>query len=267
MLQSITNYEHLHVQREDALLWVRISRPQTRNALSRAALAELGAVFAAHAEDSALKAAVLTGEGDKAFAAGGDLKDFAQVRTVEDTTALFDGAWTALEQVRRFPVPVVAALNGLAVGGGAELALACDFRVAAATASMGYIQGRLGISSGFGGGADLMRLLGPSKALLHVLRAEVLDATQARAVGLVDEIAAPTESLESCVRRFLEPMLRQTPQVIRAYKALALAVRRGTSINELQRVEREGFVATWNHPDHWAAVDRLVGRDDKESKR
>src|SRR5437867_4664309 len=260
MLQSIINYENLHVRCEDALLWVRISRPQARNALSRAVLAELGTVFAAHAEDSALKAAVLTGEGDKAFAAGGDLKDFAQVRTVEDTTALFDGAWTALEHVRRFPVPVVAALNGLTVGGGAELALACDFRVAAAHAKLGFVQGRLNISTGFGGGADLMRLLGASRGLLCALRAEVLSATDARSAGLVDEVAGEGESLERCVMRFLEPIRRQVPQVIRSYKAMALAERQGVGAEQRFRTELAGFVETWTHADHWAAADRVLAK-------
>jgi enoyl-CoA hydratase len=263
----ITNHEHLRLERVDSVLWVRVNRAQARNALSRATLAELGTAFAAHATDPTLKIAVLTGDGDKAFVAGGDLKDLSQVRTVEEATALFDRAWEALEEVRQFPVPVVATLNGMAVGGGAELALACDFRVAASTASIGYIQARLGITSGFGGGADLMHLLGPSRALLHMLRAEMLNVAQARLLGLVDEVAADGESLEACVLRFVAPILRQPRQVICAYKTLAAALRRGASRNELRAVERDGFVATWTHADHWRAVERLLGRLEEESKR
>ncbi|HYX89937.1 MAG TPA: enoyl-CoA hydratase/isomerase family protein [Myxococcaceae bacterium] len=265
-MPSIKPYAHVRVLREDGLLWVRICRPQASNALSRLTLGELGTAFAAHAEEPALKAAVLIGAGDKAFVAGGDLKDFSQIRSVDEAGALFDAASTALDQVRRFPVPVVAALNGVAVGGGAELALACDFRVAVSTASIGYVQARLAITSGFGGGADLMQLLGPSRALRHMFLAQPLEAAQARAWGLVDEITGDGEPLEACVRRFLDPMLRHPPQVIRAYKALAIALREGASRDELRRIEREGFIATWTHPDHWGAVERLLGRIEKESK-
>jgi enoyl-CoA hydratase len=169
--------------------------------------------------------------------------------------------------VRRFPVPVIAALNGLAVGGGAELAMACDFRLAAANASIGYIHGRLGISSGFGGGTDLIAFLGTSRALLHMLRTENLAPAQARDLGIVNEIASEGESLEDCVRRFAAPILRLPVQVIRSYKAVAIAAREGRPREELLRLEREGFAATWVHPDHWSAADRLLRRDDSEAKR
>ena len=232
--------EHLVVEQAEDLLRVRINRPDKRNALSRAVLSELGAAFSRHAGDTSLKAAVLTGAGAKAFAAGGDLREFAALRSEQDAAELFSDAHRALEQVRRFPVPVIAALNGLAVGGGAELALACDFRVAAAHATLGFVHGRLNISTGFGGGADLMRLLGASRGLLCALRAEVLSAADARSAGLVDEVAREGESLEQCVMRFLEPIRRQVPQVIRSYKAMALAERQGMDAEQRFRTELAG---------------------------
>lgn len=257
---------NLVVETRGGVLRVRIDRAEKRNALSRAVLAELADVFAAHASDATLKAAVLTGAGDKAFAAGGDLHEFARIRDEQATQELFDGSNRALENVRRFPVPVIAALNGLAVGGGAELAVACDFRVAASHAAIGFVQARLNISSGFGGGTDLMRLLGPSRALLCALRAEILPAEKAKAIGLVDEVAAAGESLDDCVTRFLEPMLRQAPQVIRAYKTMALAERLGLPAHARWQAERDGLVATWLHPDHWAAAERALDKDREVSK-
>ena len=252
--------EHLVVEQAEDLLRVRINRPDKRNALSRAVLSELAAAFSRHAGDTSLKAAVLTGAGAKAFAAGGDLREFAALRSEQDAAELFSDAHRALEQVRCFPVPVIAALNGLAVGGGAELALACDFRVAAAHATLGFVHGRLNISTGFGGGADLMRLLGASRGLLCALRAEVLSAADARAAGLVDEVAGEGESLEQCVMRFLEPIRRQVPQVIRSYKAMALAERQGLGAEQRFRTELAGFVETWTHADHWAAADRVLAK-------
>lgn len=240
----------LSISRERDVLRVRLERPEKRNALSRSLLAEIGATFADHAADPALKAAVLTGAGERAFAAGGDLRELAAVRGEAEAMALFRDARAALDEVRAFPLPVVAALNGVALGGGAELALACDFRVAAAHAQVGFVQARLNISTGFGGGADLMRLLGPSRGLLAALRAEVLDARAAQALGLVDEVAAAGESLEDCLERFLAPLRARAPQVIRAYKAMAIS----------PDAEMEGFVRTWTHPDHWAAADKALAK-------
>ena len=257
---------NLVVDTRDSVLRVRIDRAEKRNALSTMVLAELAEVFTAHASDSTLKAAVLTGAGDKAFAAGGDLREFARIRDEKGTRELFEGASRALESVRCFPVPVVAALNGLAVGGGAELAVACDFRIAASHAAIGFVQARLNISSGFGGGTDLMRLLGPSRALMCALRAEILPSEKAKAIGLVDEVAGAGESLDDCVGRFLEPMLRQAPQVIRSYKAMALAERLGLLAQARWQTERDGLVTTWLHPDHWAAADRALDKDREASK-
>ena len=105
-----------------------------------------------------------------------------------------------------------------------------------------------------------MRLLGASRGLLCALRAEVLSATDARSAGLIDEVAGEGESLEQCVMRFLEPIHRQVPQVIRAYKAMALAERQGMGADERFRVELAGFVETWTHADHWAAADRVLAK-------
>lgn len=250
----------LVVERTGEVLRVRIDRPEKHNALSRACLAELGAAFADHAADPQIKAAVLTGTGEKAFAAGGDLREFSALRSDSEARALFSLAHAALERVRTFPVPVVAALNGLAVGGGAELALACDFRVASAHATIGYVQARLNISSGFGGGADLLGLLGPSRGLLFALRAETLRAAEARAAGLVDDVAREGEPLEACVERFLAPLLKQAPQVIRAWKAMALAERRRVDAAAAHEVELDAFARTWVHADHWAAADKVLKR-------
>lgn len=259
-------FESLLYDVTDHVATVTINRPERRNAMSWTVMTELRQAFAAAKADDEVRVVVLTGAGDKAFAAGGDLREFARIRDEKGTRELFEGASRALESVRCFPVPVVAALNGLAVGGGAELAVACDFRIAASHAAIGFVQARLNISSGFGGGTDLMRLLGPSRALMCALRAEILPSEKAKAIGLVDEVAGAGESLDDCVGRFLEPMLRQAPQVIRSYKAMALAERLGLLAQARWQTERDGLVTTWLHPDHWAAADRALDKDREASK-
>ena len=252
--------EHLLIDVRDSVLHVCINRPEKRNALSRDVLEELGHVFVEYASDASLRAAVITGAGDKSFAAGGDLKEFASLRSEADAEALFRCANEALGHVRRFTVPVIAALNGLALGGGAELALACDFRVAAAHAGIGFVQGRLNISTGFGGGTDLFKLLGTQRALRVLTEARILGAEEAREIGLFDAVGIENEPLEQCSERFLESLHAHVPQVLRAFKAQASNHRLGLTRVECERREQAEFVRTWTHPDHWAAADRLLAR-------
>jgi enoyl-CoA hydratase len=250
----------LAVELRDSVLRVCIARPQVHNALSRDALGELAATFTRYAEDESIRAAVLTGAGEKSFAAGGDLKELVHVRSDAEARALYRDGSAALEAVRRFPAPTVAALNGVAVGGGAELALACDFRVAARHAKLGFVQATLGITTGFGGGIDLMQRLGAGRGLLHALVAESLEAGEALRAGLVDAVAREDETLEDCLARFLEPILTRPPQVLRGYKAMALAERLGESLERRQQIQEDAFARTWTHPDHWAAVERRAAR-------
>lgn len=253
----MNHYRNLLVELRDDILWATINRPRSRNALSRETLGEIGALFRESAE-LPIKAAVITGAGEEAFAAGGDLRELASVRSLEETGDFFDSSCRAVDEVRRFPLPTVAALNGMALGGGAELAMACDYRVALPGATIGFIQARLNISCGFGGGRDLARLLGPAAAMTEGLAAKTWPARDALVRGLVQEVARDEESLSDCVNRFLEPLLRQTPLVIRAWKACALAERDGLPDTQRRALEREWFLRTWTHEDHWDAVDAVT---------
>jgi len=247
----------LSVVRDGAVLRLRIERPQKHNALSRQVLAELKACLQQHAGDRSLACAVITGAGSRYFAAGGDLRDLAAVRSEADTRGMAQEARAALDAVRAFPVPVVAALNGDAIGGGAELAVACDFRVMSGSASVGFVHGRLKITSAWGGGPDLVTLVGPARALYMTTTCTLVSAQTALAWGLADAVAGDA-ALEDTVQGFIEPMLRQSPFALRACKAQARAFRCGLPWGERVAMEEANFVATWTHPDHWAAVDNLL---------
>ncbi|MDH5535700.1 MAG: enoyl-CoA hydratase/isomerase family protein [Betaproteobacteria bacterium] len=242
----------------DGVLNATINRPEKRNALSRALLGELKRVFLDSAGADGLRIAVLRGAGDKSFAAGGDLRELAQVRTPEDARRMADDMHDALDAIRFFPVPVVAALNGDALGGGAELAVACDFRVAASHSRIGFIQGRLNIATAWGGGEDLMRLIGSAKALRLLAASELLDAAAALDLGLLDAAGAAGEPLQAVVDRFIAPFRQQAPQVLRAFKALAAATRKGLPGTAVREIETRHLVETWVHPDHWQAADRVL---------
>ncbi|MAG97567.1 MAG: enoyl-CoA hydratase/isomerase family protein [Alphaproteobacteria bacterium] len=252
---------HLRIEVDEGILRVTIDRPEKRNALSRAVLAELGEAFRAAADDENLIAAVLQGAGDKSFAAGGDLKDLDSVRSRAQAAEMADDAKRALDAVRRFPVPVVAAVNGDAMGGGAELALACDFRLLASHARIGFLQGRLNIATAWGGGIDVLQKLGTTKGLWLLASREMVGGGAALDMGLADAVAEEGQSFETALAVFLGPMRRQVPQVMRAFKALALGVADGLERDALEKLETKKFSDTWIHDDHWSAVDKLLAGD------
>lgn len=245
---------HLLRTYDRGVLRVTINRPGKRNALSREALRELRVVFEAHAAHADLRLALIAGAGEIAFCAGGDLGELAVVREPEAAEALAAEGAAALDAIRAFPVPTVAALNGLALGGGAELALACDLRLAAAHARIGFTQATLNVSSAWGGGTDLMRAIGPAAALDLLATGRVLTADEARATGLVQHVAPPGGAFVDFVDRYADGLAERPPHLLRAFKSLALGARLGASWEALRAGEQEHFVRTWTDAAHWAAA-------------
>jgi enoyl-CoA hydratase/carnithine racemase len=256
---SIGVKDEIVIERAGRVLRVRVNRPEKHNPLSRAALARLQAAFDAHRDDEALACAVITGPGHRYFAAGGDLRDLSAVRTRDEARRMAEAARAALDAVRTFPLPVIALVNGDALGGGAELALACDLRVMSDGAHIGYVQGRLAITSAWGGGPDLCAVVGPARALRMMARCERVPAATALAWGLADAVA-PADALEDGLREFIEPLLAQTRGALRTFKAQTLAARRGESYEARRAAEADAFAGEWISPAHWAAVDRILSR-------
>ena len=244
----------------EGLLRVTINRPEKRNPLSRAVLARLREVFEAH-RDQELSLALLAGAGERSFAAGGDLRDLEQVRTPDEARELYDLGNGALQAIRDFPVPVVAALNGLAIGGGAELASACDVRIAASHARIGFVQGTLNIPPAWGGGSDLVAILGPARALELLCSARVLSALEAQALGLVQAVAAECETFAEFVERYLAPWRKQRPQVMRAFKWQAAAGKLGLPRAQIVPRDRDLFAHAWCHAEHWAAAANILKKE------
>jgi len=240
----------LILARDGDVVRVTIDRPEKRNALSRAVLAEIRRVFAGLAADETIKAAILTGAGEKSFAAGGDLKELEAVRAHDEAVAFSTDAKAALQAVRDFPAPVIARVNGDALGGGAELALACDLRVMAGHARMGFLQGRLGLTTGWGGGYDLAHRVGSATALRLLARGEILSAAQAAALSLADAVGA---DLDTALDGLLAPMLAQSAHVLRGFKAITRGAESSARL-ETDAVETQAFAEAWVHDDHWRAA-------------
>ncbi len=247
---------------DDGLLRVSVNRPEKRNPLSRAVLAKLRQAFVLNRGDE-VGLALLTGAGDKSFAAGGDLRDLEQVRTLEEARELFDLGCGAMQAIREFPVPVVAALNGLALGGGAELAVACDLRIAAPHARIGFVQGTLNIPTAWGGGSDLVAILGPARGLELLASSRILPAAEAQAAGLVEAVAPEGEPFADFVERWIAPLRRQRPQVMRAFKWQAAAHKLGLGRGRIESRDRENFAEAWCHDDHWRAAANVLKKESK----
>jgi enoyl-CoA hydratase len=251
---------HVKAGISGGVLTVTIDRAEKHNALSRSILAELGAVFARFATDPEVAVAVLTGAGDRSFAAGGDLRELSAVRTADEAMAFSVTAHQALDSIRCFPLPVIAALNGDALGGGAELALACDLRIASSRARIGFLQSKLNIATAWGGGNDLVGTVGVARALELLCTARIVDSVEAVSWGLFSARAATDEHFDAFVSAFVAPYAGQRPLVMRAFKALCVARRSGMSPDERARSESVYFVPTWTSDEHWAAADRALDR-------
>ncbi len=203
------------MEREGKVAWITIDHPPA-NALSQAVLDGLRSAFAEVEADSSLGAAVLTGEGDRFFVAGADIGEFMSSGADGTRAKIADGQQLTLEMERqRFPI--VAAINGFALGGGLELAMACDLRVASSSAKVGQPEIRLGIIPGWGGTQRLPRLVGRGRALEILLTGEPIDAERARELGLVNLVVEPdqlrTASLELAGR-----LAEQAPLSVAAIK-------------------------------------------------
>jgi len=249
-------------ERDPGLWWITINRPKKHNALSRGVLDQLAQVMEECGVIDRSRLIVLTGAGDRYFAAGGDLVDLSNVRDEAEVLAMTDQARFALDVIRECPVPVVALLNGDAIGGGAELALSCDMRMQSERARIGFVQAKLAITSAWGGGVDLCGLVGAARAMRMMSRCELIDARTALEWGLSDVVIG-TETREEDISGFLEPMLKCTAHVLRGIKAQTRAYRLGMSYDQRRSVEQSQLVKTWLHQDHWVAADSLLTKGKK----
>lgn len=185
--------ENVRLERSDGVAVVTIDRPDKLNALNRATIVELGAAMRSVREDADVRGIVLTGSGGKAFVAGADIAELARMGPVDgiEVSRLGQRVFREIELSRK---PVVAAVNGFALGGGCELAMACQLRLAAENARFGLPEVKLGIIPGYGGTLRLPRLVGRGRALEMILTGEMIDAHEAYRIGLVNRVV-PQESL------------------------------------------------------------------------
>ncbi len=213
-------FETLLVEVADGIAVVTVNRPEVRNAVSRQVQADLRAVLDAFRHDDAVEVVVFTGAGDRAFVAGADI---AQLRDYTLHTGLASEMQALYDEVEAYEKPTIAAVNGYALGGGCELAMACDIRIAASTARFGLPETNLSVLPGAGGTQRLARLVGVGRAIDLILTGGMLTAGEALAAGLVTRVAEPAELLPSA-REVAGSILAKGPLAVRLAK---LVIRTG----------------------------------------
>ena len=192
------NYENLLIAIENKIALITINRPTKLNALNKATLDELHSVFSDLETNEAVQVIILTGSGEKAFVAGADIAEFADFSAAEGTQLAAEGHQKVFDHIENMKKPVIAAVNGFALGGGLELAMACHFRVASDNAKMGLPEVTLGLIPGYGGTQRLPQLVGKGRAMEMILTATMITALEAKQYGLVNHVVPQAELIEFC---------------------------------------------------------------------
>jgi len=203
-------YQTLLTELSNGILTVTINRPEKLNALNRDVISELAAVLTEIESNNEIRSAIITGAGPKSFVAGADISEFVGLSGSEGSDLAQRGQETVFNRIENSPKPIVAAVNGFALGGGCELAMACHFRIASENAKFGQPEVNLGLIPGYGGTQRLVQLVGKGRALELLLTANMIDAATAQQCGLVNHVA-PQEELLNKTRALLELINSKAP--------------------------------------------------------
>jgi enoyl-CoA hydratase len=206
-------FDNLEYEKRGPIAYVTLNRPHVLNALNTPTWADLKAAFEDVRDDPAVRGAILTGAGDKAFIAGADINELATVTSAEAEQSSRFGQ-QVLDLIENLGKPVVAAVNGFALGGGCETAMACTLRIAAESARFGQPEVKLGLPPGGGGTQRLPRLVGKGRALQLILTGDVIDAREAWRIGLVNDVVPPAELMQRA-EAVLERILANAPIAVR----------------------------------------------------
>jgi enoyl-CoA hydratase len=245
-------YENILVETHDAVGLIRLNRPQALNALNAALIAELGQALSQFDQDREIGAVVITGS-EKAFAAGADIKEMASKSYMDAYVGDFLASWDRVANLRK---PVIAAVAGFALGGGCELALMCDFIIAADTAKFGQPEIQLGVMPGAGGTQRLARYIGKSKAMDLILTARMMDAAEAERSGLVARVVPADKLLDEALAAAKKIASFSQPIAMMAKEAVNRAFE--TTLAEGIRFERRLFHAMFATADQKEGMAAFV---------
>lgn len=216
---------------ENGINVITINRPDKMNALNKDVIEELGAALSLIYTDENIKAAIITGAGVKAFVAGADITEFTALDSKAGSALAKKGADLVFDKIANAPKPIIAAVNGFALGGGCELAMACHFRTASENAKFGQPEVNLGLIPGYGGTQRLVQLIGKGKAMELLMTADMIKADEAKALGLVNHVFE-IENLLAATIQIVEKILNKAPIAITQIIEL---------VNEAATASKDGF--------------------------
>ena len=207
------NFSNILLSQDQGLAIVTINRPKKLNALNKRTIEELSTALKLLDKDSSIKAIVITGSEEKAFVAGADISEFAHFNVENGGELAAKGQEMVFDFIENFSKPVIAAINGFALGGGLELAMACHFRVASENAKMGLPEVSLGVIPGYGGTQRLPQLVGKGRAMELIMTAGMISAEEALRIGLVNHVV-PQNELLSSVKKIVDKIMRNSSVAI-----------------------------------------------------
>lgn len=257
-------YENIKVEIKDKIAYITIDRPKALNALNMDVLNELSCAFYDIDQDDSVYSVILTGEG-KAFVAGADIAQMNEMNAIEGRQMMIAGH-DVMNAIENLSKPVIAAVNGFALGGGCELAMACDIRIASEKAKFGQPEVNLGIIPGFGGTQRLSRLVGKGMAKYLIMTAEIISAEQAKEIGLVEKVV-PAEELLNEAKKLADTINSKAPIAISSAK---LAINKGYDLDmsSASALEIETFTAPFASDDKKEGMSAfLEKRDAKFAKK
>lgn len=250
-------YTNLIVEQTGAIAVLTINRPKALNALNADTLKELSTVLDELGRDSRVKVVIMTGSGEKAFVAGGDISQMRDLNTLEGRRFGQLGQAT-LRKLELLPQPVIAAINGFALGGGCELAMACDLRLASETAKFGQPEVTLGITAGFGGTQRLPRIIGIGLASELLFTGDIIDAQEAYRIGLVNHVY-PLETLMEEAKKLANRIAERAFEAVQLSKS---AIQHGINmdLDSAQAYEAEIFALTFSTNDQTEGCSAFLER-------
>jgi enoyl-CoA hydratase len=243
---------HLICEEDAGIVTLTLNRPGVRNAIDDEIMRLLSERIGGLAGDDSLRAVLITGAGDEAFCAGGDLKWLQSFEGAEAGEAMSRRMQDILARLANLPVPVIGVLNGYALGGGTEIALSCDLRVMEESAYLSFKQARVGLMPGWGGGARLLRLAGYARAMELLTTCRDLPAREALAIGVANAVAPDGEGLAEG-RRIAREIVRAAPLSVRSIKKLLIEAAE-KPMTEAADLEARLFSRIWTSEDHDEAV-------------
>ena len=251
--------KYLKVDYKNSILELTIDREDAGNALNNNLMKLMNEAFIKYRDESSIKLVIIRGSGEKFFVAGGDLKELSSVREEKETEEMALRGRTMLDQIRYFPVPVIACLNGYALGGGAELAMACDYRVACETAKFGFIHSTLGITTAWGGIIDLIESIGSSKALAILIEGKMMNAKDAQMIGIIEHVESNHEELERKINDLKYIYRSMSLDIIRGNKLITSKYKKELH-KSLKHLELDSFKQSWMSQHHWDKVEQLLSK-------